>query len=141
MLEYESLYDLFKSLNVPNNSSIHWSNNGGWTLLNSCSCKSMRLNSKGHSIFQVPSNLMWWTINNGSWMCIHFMCLNFGSKFQFCFKSNGLWIVWAPLSSLKLSWLPWWNMGGYQRWMWQKKLLFFDADGAFVFLGGRRQGS
>lgn len=23
MLEYESLYDLFKSLNVPNNSSIH----------------------------------------------------------------------------------------------------------------------
>ncbi len=52
MLEYESLYDLFKSLNVPNNSSIYWSNNGGWTLLNSCSCKSIRLNSQGHSIFQ-----------------------------------------------------------------------------------------
>jgi hypothetical protein len=29
MLEYESLYDLFKKINVPNNSSIHWFNNGG----------------------------------------------------------------------------------------------------------------
>jgi hypothetical protein len=29
MLEYESFYELFKSLNVPNNPSMHWFDNVG----------------------------------------------------------------------------------------------------------------
>jgi len=29
MLEYESLYEFFKSLNVPNNPSMHWFDNSG----------------------------------------------------------------------------------------------------------------
>jgi len=65
------------------------------------------------------------------------MCLSFGSGFWFCFKLNGLWIVQVPLISLKLSWLPWWNVGGYQRWMWQKSYYFLMQMG-LLFGGGTR---
>jgi hypothetical protein len=33
MLKYEYLCELFKSLNVPNNPSMHWFDNDGWTLV------------------------------------------------------------------------------------------------------------
>jgi hypothetical protein len=33
MLKYESLCELFKSLNVPNNPSMHWFDSDGWTLV------------------------------------------------------------------------------------------------------------
>jgi hypothetical protein len=32
MLEFESIYELFRSLNVPNNLSMHWFDNASWTL-------------------------------------------------------------------------------------------------------------
>jgi hypothetical protein len=63
------------------------------------------------------------------------MCLSFGSGFQFWFKSNRLWTIRAFLISLKLLWLPWWNMGAYQRWMWQKNCYSLMHMG-LLFWGG-----
>ncbi len=33
MLEYETMYDLFASLKVPNNPNMHWFDFPSWTLV------------------------------------------------------------------------------------------------------------
>ncbi len=72
MLEYESLYELFKSLNVPNNLSMHWSNTSGSTLAKFMHIQVQEAIVKAIQIARFITILCdeVTTIDNGSWICI-----------------------------------------------------------------------
>jgi hypothetical protein len=73
MLEYEYLYELFKSLNVPNNPSMHWSNITGWAFVEFMHIQFQEVTIKAIQIvrFIKISCDEVTIIDNGLWICIH----------------------------------------------------------------------
>ncbi len=73
VLKFKSFYELFKSLNIPNNPSMHWSNNVGWTFVEFMHMQVQEAIVKAIQITQfiAMSCDEITTIDNGSWICIH----------------------------------------------------------------------
>jgi len=73
MLECESLYELFRSLAVPNNPSMPWYDNVGWVL-----AKFMYMQVQDTIVKAIQSTIVITcscdevtTIDNDSWICVH----------------------------------------------------------------------
>jgi hypothetical protein len=73
MLEYESLYELFKYLNVPKNPSMHWFDTSGWAFAKFMHIQVQEIIVKAIQIARFIAILCdeVTTINSGSWICIH----------------------------------------------------------------------
>jgi hypothetical protein len=72
-LEYESLYELFKCLNVPNNPSMHWSDTSGWAFAKFMHIQVQEVIVKAIQIVRFIAILCdeVTTIDTRSWICIH----------------------------------------------------------------------
>jgi hypothetical protein len=75
MLEYESLYELFKSLGVLNNPSMHLFNTVGWVLVEFMYMQVQYAIVKAIKCtrFLTCSCDEVITIDNGSWICVIYM--------------------------------------------------------------------
>jgi len=73
MLEYESLYEVFKSLGVLNNPNVHWSNIASWVL---DEFMYMQVQNTTIKVIQFAKFIAYscievTIIDNGSWICVH----------------------------------------------------------------------
>jgi hypothetical protein len=107
MLECESLYELFRSLAIPNNPSMHWYDIVGWVLT-----KFMYMQVQDTIVKAIQSIRFITcsydevtTIDNGSWICVHAYMFDSWIKVPIFFVLKGLWMGLAPTISLKSSWL------------------------------------
>ncbi len=73
MLEYESLYELFRSLNVLNNPSMHWSNTSGQAFVKFMHIQVQEVTIKANQIVRFIAILYdeVTMINSGLWILIH----------------------------------------------------------------------
>jgi hypothetical protein len=73
MLEYESLYEFFKSLGVLNNSNMHWSNIASWVLdeFMYMQVQNTIIKAIQFAKFIAYSCNKVTIIDNGSWICVH----------------------------------------------------------------------
>jgi hypothetical protein len=73
MLEYESLYELFKSLGIPNNPSMHWFDDVIWVLVEYMymQVQDAILKAIKYTRFLTCSCDEDITIDNGSRICVH----------------------------------------------------------------------
>ncbi len=88
MLKYESLCELFKSLNVPNNPSMHWFDSNGWTLINFIFMQVQEATLKAiqSTKFLAISCDELTTIDNGFWICIRVYVAESWVRFPMLFQ-------------------------------------------------------
>jgi hypothetical protein len=138
MLKCESLYELFKSLAVLNNLSMHWYDIVGWVLV-----KFMYMQVQNTIVKAIQSTIFIacscdevTTIDNGSWICVHDYEVDSWIKvlILFCVErivdgsssNNLIEVIMAALMK-----------GGGLTKEDVAKNLCFCADGAFGFQGGK----
>jgi hypothetical protein len=107
MLKYESLYELFRSLAVPNNPSMHWYDIVGWVL-----AKFMYMQVQDTIVKAIQSTRFIacscdevTTIDNGSWICVHAYMVDSWIKVPILFCVERIVDGLALIISLKSSWL------------------------------------
>jgi hypothetical protein len=82
MLEYETLYELFASLGVPNNPTMHWSNFVGCIFAEFMHTQVERATLKAiqSAQFIALSCDEITTIDNGLWICVHVYVVDFWTR-------------------------------------------------------------
>jgi len=122
MLKYESLYELFKSINVPNNPSMHWSDNDGWTLAKFIFMQVQHATFEAiqSTKFLVNSCNEVTTIDNGFWICIHVYVVESWVKFPMLFQVKQIVNGLGSFNFIEVILVALMNVGGQRRKMWQK---------------------